>query len=383
MTQKGLFERIVASLQQAALDPAHWPAAAGLIDTAIGSKGNSLLISGDGNLTRETISWWRICLGGQRHEDLEREYFDAYWSHDERVPRIAWLPSGELVPVDDLYTDAEKETSPTYNDFLARIGMQKGMHVRLDGPDQSHIVWTFGDSVETRGWSSAQIAAIKRLLPQLRLFGFLWQVLADTRALGKSFAELFESGNIGVVQLDRRGRIVEANDSATQCLRRRNGILDSGGYLRALAPSESDRLQRLLAEALPRFGDRGSVGTMTIGRPSHRTRLMVYVSPVAGQAWDYRPSRVAALVLLVDPEKRPRIDPDLVGAVLDLTPAESLLAVMLADGHSPREIASSTGRTEGTVRWHLKQVFRKQGISRQADLVGRVLSLGGMPNPPK
>lgn len=102
---------------------------------------------------------------------------------------------------------------------------------------------------------------------------------------------------------------------------------------------------------------------------------MLHVSPVAGRAWDFRPLRVAAVVLIVDPEKRSRIAPDLAAEVLGLTPAESRLAVMLADGHSLREIASRTDRTEGTVRWHLKQIFRKQGISRQTDLVRRVLSL--------
>ena len=382
MAQKGLFERILASLQQAALDPAHWPTAAGLIDRATGARGNTLLISSDARMTRETISLWRICFGGQRYEDLEREYFRTYWAQDERVPRIGWLRSGELVPTGDLYMEDEKETSPAYNEFMTRIDMQNGLHVRQDGPEGSHIVWTFGDSVETRGWSSAQFAAIKRLLPHLRLFASMWQVLADARALSKSLAELFDNGSIGIVQLDREGRIVEANDPATQLLRRRNGILDSGGYLRALAPRDNDRLRQLLTGAVSPFGVRGSAGSMTIGRSRSRTRLLVYVSPVTAQEWDFRPDRVAALALVVDPDRRPGIDPRLVGEVLGLTPAESRLAVMLADGQSLREIASATDRTEGTVRWHLKQIFRKQGLSRQPDLVRRVLSLEGIPDPP-
>ncbi|MXW35309.1 MAG: helix-turn-helix transcriptional regulator [Chloroflexi bacterium] len=65
---------------------------------------------------------------------------------------------------------------------------------------------------------------------------------------------------------------------------------------------------------------------------------------------------------------------------LGLTPAESRLAVMVASGQHARDIAARTGRSEGTVRWHIQNIFRKQGISGQADLVRRVLSLEGFPD---
>ena len=40
-----------------------------------------------------------------------------------------------------------------------------------------------------------------------------------------------------------------------------------------------------------------------------------------------------------------------------------------------REIAETTGRKESTVHWHLKQIYDKQGLSRQADLVRLGLSV--------
>ena len=43
MSDQELFERILGSLHEAALDDAHWPATAGLIDEALGSKGNFLV----------------------------------------------------------------------------------------------------------------------------------------------------------------------------------------------------------------------------------------------------------------------------------------------------------------------------------------------------
>ncbi|MXW08477.1 MAG: helix-turn-helix transcriptional regulator [Gammaproteobacteria bacterium] len=169
-----------------------------------------------------------------------------------------------------------------------------------------------------------------------------------------------------------------ANDRARRVLSESGALSDRGRVLSATGFVENDGLQRLLARALPPLGLPASAGSMTIARPNARTRLTVHVTPVTRREWDLRAQRVAALVLIADPASRPRIDAGLVAEVLNLTPAESRLATMLAAGRTVREIAA-TGRTEGTVRWHLKRIFRKQGISRQADLVRRVLSLEGFP----
>ena len=119
---------------------------------------------------------------------------------------------------------------------------------------------------------------------------------------------------------------------------------------------------------------------MTIERTSARTDLAVHVTPVSMRQRDFRAGQVAALVLVADPESRPRIDARLVQEALDLTPAESRLATMVAAGQHARDIAACTGRSEGTLRWHMQNIFRKQGISGQADLVRRVLSLEGFPD---
>ena len=46
-----------------------------------------------------------------------------------------------------------------------------------------------------------------------------------------------------------------------------------------------------------------------------------------------------------------------------------------------RDIAQATGRRENTIRWHMKNIFAKQGIRRQFELVQLVQSLAGLPQP--
>ncbi len=202
----------------------------------------------------------------------------------------------------------------------------------------------------------------------------------ETARVGRSWlSALLDNSSRSVIQLDRHARIVAVNRPARGLLEQDEGLSDEDGRLRATTPRDDGKLQRLLARAVPSLGAPGSSGSMTIPRASARTRLVVNIVPVSMRRLDPRPKRVAVVVLVADPESRPRIDVDLVQAALGLTPAESRLAAMVAAGHRVRDIAERTGRSEGTVRWHLNKIFRKQGISGQADLMRRVLALDGFP----
>ena len=188
-----------------------------------------------------------------------------------------------------------------------------------------------------------------------------------------------DHSRFGVIQLDRRGWIVAANDRARRLLEEDEGLADVDGVLSAAARRDNRVLQRLLARAVPPRGTSGSPGSMTIARSSAATRLVVHILPVPTREREPDARQVAVLVLVADPERTPSIDVGLVQAALGLTPAESQLATLVAHGQRVRDIAALTGRTEGTIRWHLNKIFRKQGISGQADLVRRVLALDGFP----
>ena len=114
---------------------------------------------------------------------------------------------------------------------------------------------------------------------------------------------------------------------------------------------------------------------MLLRRTSVLPRFVVHVKPVGLRQPDLGAHRTAVLVLLVEPGIRPRIDPNLVATTLGLTPAESRIAVWLTEGRTVREIATATERQESSIHWHLRQIYTKQAISRQADLVRLVLSV--------
>ena len=380
MSERDLFDRIVASLHEATIDDSHWPATSALIDQACGAKGNHLLF-GDGSSRKDAqVFLARFCLGGERRTDIEENYFSTYYPVDERVPRIRSLPDSQLVHVADLYTEQEKRISLAYNECLPRTHTQNSLLVRLDGPGGSRIIWNIADPIESGGWRSAQVEMIQRILPHVRHFVNLRQALADAEAVGFSLSRLLDSKSCGVIQLDPHGRIVETNDFAATLLREQDGLSDRGGFLTARNSSENVRLQKLLEGALPKLVGPATGGLVTIERLSMGPRRVLQVSPVQERQGFSSITSVAAIVLIVDPGAKEHIDPGLVEEALCLTRAESLVVVSLASGLSIRDIALSTGREESTVRWHMKHIFQKQGISRQAQLVRRVQALGGLPH---
>ena len=201
---------------------------------------------------------------------------------------------------------------------------------------------------------------------------------AGAGALGASLTELLDTTGSGIIQLDQRGRIVEMNDRARDLLRTGDGLFDARGFLFARTPEDNTHLQGLLTRALPPFGAQGVAGSIIVSRAS-ALPLVLYVNPVNRQETHLRVWPVAALVLVVDPESRTRIDPAMAGAALGLTGTESRVAVLLAEGMSVREIASAMGRKESTIRSHVKHMFAKHGLSRQVELVRLVLSLANAP----
>ena len=374
MSDHNAFERILASLHEAMLDDAAWPATSALIDEACGTVGNALLVC-EGPPDDIRIQFVGLYYRGQHYEELERKWLDVYHPINEGVPRFLQLPDSQMVLAPDLYTAEELKTSRAYNEGLRLLRGQQSVMVRLDGPAGCTITWVSGDPVGADGWAVPQRALLKGLLPHIRQFVRVRQALVSAEAPGVSAPGLLDKRRVGVIYLDRCGRIVEANDRARAILRQGDAVADRGGELRARQPADHVRLARLLADALPTSGAPAVSGSMTLRRATVLLPFVVHIKPVGVRQPDFGVRRAAVLVLITEPGHMSRIDPALVAAALGLTVVESQIAVWLAEGQPIREIAGALGQTEAAVRWHLHQIYQKQSLSRQADVVRLVLAV--------
>lgn len=60
-------------------------------------------------------------------------------------------------------------------------------------------------------------------------------------------------------------------------------------------------------------------------------------------------------------------------AELELTPAETRLAIALFKGQSVEAYAKEAGISSSTARWHVRQLYAKTGVKRQSELIQALL----------
>lgn len=168
----------------------------------------------------------------------------------------------------------------------------------------------------------------------------------------------------GVLVASENGHIQFMNQSAAKVLSKNNAIgVGPSDMLKGQTPDQSKQLLGLIKDvAASSFEEtRG----LTLTDPENGESLHFIISA-------YRDDSVIAFI--TDPSETPLPDAKLIGELFHLTPSESNLTERLVKGDSVKEAASMLGITEQSARTYLKNVLSKLSVSRQAELVSKILS---------
>jgi DNA-binding CsgD family transcriptional regulator len=175
-------------------------------------------------------------------------------------------------------------------------------------------------------------------------------------------------------------------------------LFDGLGQVRAMTPS-AERL--VAAPALLRLADnrlssssaedrrridlalRSVLGSAAIGHvrlPLYRTRplpeLVLDLFRLPAREWA-TPFAPRALAIARDPTASLKGRESVVAGAFGLTPAETELALGLAEGRTRETIAAARGISMETLRAQLKSVYQKTGCGRESELVLLIKALTG------
>ena len=196
------------------------------------------------------------------------------------------------------------------------------------------------------------------------------------RGWGGLVGALVDENVVGVMCVDRGGRIVWSNGRARKLLGKAGNVYNLKRRLNAAMPENSAAVDLFLEAVLDGSLLDGAGASVVVGEWPDRRPLVVHRRRVVGEAAVRGP---AAVLVIVDSWRRLSVSSEVVRQTLGLTPAESRVAAALAEGLSVREIARANGIRRNSVRWLVKQCFAKTRCRRQADLVRLVLSASRLP----
>jgi DNA-binding CsgD family transcriptional regulator/PAS domain-containing protein len=206
-----------------------------------------------------------------------------------------------------------------------------------------------------------EIGRLQAWLPHLETVLRLKRHLLAVDRKGAMLEAEFEHLDVGVLMLDCSGRVLHANRLAERAMQdndKRGASPNVLCQVRAICACPDGRRH-------------------AISRGSSRWPLVARAVPLGGLNSEYLPvgARADAVVFLRDPERKTRETAALLTEGFGLTPREASLAELLGDDLSLANAAEQLGISIGNARVHLKRIFSKTGLRRQAELVSLILRL--------
>ena len=113
--------------------------------------------------------------------------------------------------------------------------------------------------------------------------------------------------------------------------------------------------------------DRGA--ELSVARPSGKQAYQLLIIPILEEAMFQFPDSPAVVVLICDPAQQRTVSNHSLALVFGLTEAEAKVAGYLVQGMSPVMIANTMGIKVGTVRTHLRAIYKKTGVCGGVEFV--------------
>jgi DNA-binding CsgD family transcriptional regulator len=200
----------------------------------------------------------------------------------------------------------------------------------------------------------------------LRKFRMLFEHVENAAQIHLRPPALEETG--AAAALDRSGAISACTAAGEATLAQEDGLMRAGGRLRARAPREGERLDRLLALAIDAQRNGTGASSLLVGRGDGKPPWLVTLRPTFADYGGMGATQTGVQVRWR--AFRPTLpDGARLQLVLDLSPREGEVLALLVAGHSLESAACRLGISRNTARVHLQAIFAKTRTTRQAELL--------------
>lgn len=231
---------------------------------------------------------------------------------------------------------------------------------------------TLSRDVRSGRYGDAHRRLLEHLLPHLRRALRLAERMAAARGEHRLLHAAADRLQAGLLLVDRAGRPLDMNLRLAEQLGGGGSQALATGLPAAIPRHDRAGLQRLLEQTTADRDRRPAPGRRHWLRRSG-SGVGTAVVPLERAGND----GALTAVFVCDPRHRDPPPAELLREVLGLSPREALLALLLARGTDLKRAATELSIRPATARTHLKRIFYKTGVHRQAALVGLLHRLLG------
>lgn len=354
----------------AALDERQWPIFLNALPGVFGGTAALLLqhdMVGQGQVT------WSSNL-----DPAELERYQTYfhqvdpWATSEHARQLA--VAGSVLPDEALLPRGELKRTEFFG-FVQQNEMARLMVSMANLDEELLSCLSVYRSEREASFQDGSRAFMQALLPHVAQALHVHKRLSGMASQVAAAAEAFDQLPTSVLFVDGHARVVSMNRAAERLVAARNGLHFRDGELRAETADATRHLRTALAgaKAIVRDGQVREASYLVLPRRAGRRPLHVRVVPIGSADTVARfavPDPAVACLFITDPDaETAALRGEALQAFFQLTPAEVRVAVKLADGLTPNEAADVLGLTRNTVRWYVKQICAKVGVSTQAQLM--------------
>lgn len=290
--------------------------------------------------------------------------------------------AGTVLLDDEMVPRNEFLASPFYQEFLSTIGIGRlCVGIIFEGtPGLPATAISIFRDVHEPAFDQADAQWMKMLVAHVSRGLGLMQRLDTARLQNTSLLASFDRLQFGVALLDDDMQVLHLNLAGQKVMNRRDGIFLNAG--RQLDSNPAAKRSQSLSRWLTTIRDtpaaeRGHFleGFHVVRNGAKHLYTIQCAAVLATSAWIAQDEVVRYVVFIINPSALQLPSAARLIAMYGLTETQAKIAREFSSGGSYKQVARRLRISEETVRSHVKQIYPKTRVNRQADLVRLILSL--------
>ena len=300
---------------------------------------------------------------------FEQPYFKKYIHYNPLLPAMVMIDVGRISSNSEQLVPSEFFETRFYKEWAKPQGLIDNVFCNLERSATSAAGFVVFRHERDGLVDAKTFELFGAIVPHLRRAVLIGNVIEHKTTEAQGFSDLLDRIRAGVFVVDASGNISYSNRAGNEIVRAGDYLRSAGGKLSA----RQSEANQLLQEAFRAAGDGdAAISNKSVAMPllaADGTRYLANLLPLKRRRATGIDAKATAAVFVQKAEIELPNQPEVIASAYKLTKTELQVLLALVQLGGGPEIAEALGVGSGTVKTHLRSLFRKTGTKHQTDLV--------------